>query len=317
MPFSLDKMTYGAEWELGNIDRKKQVRDGAEWDFKDNTVVSTTGIANDPKGELYQFGGEILSAPHSSPQKLTEHYGEVLTGFPEAVVNYRSNLHIHVRVPGLSEDLESCKKLLQYVNKFQQDAFDIVETIPKPDPRFLKKEVYEWELKRMKRRKKSHQHKLPEKRVEAMMNATTVQEFYENHTHKDKNGKPAWFQSPRAGINLRQMWEETNTIEFRHFPGTTNLKEFRSCVEWVKQFMIAALETNDTPFMINMENDFTFPKFEAYEFSTEQVYQWTNFDKNSRSVVSERLKQLRSLIDIDNLNTKSEDVYECVVSLSR
>ena len=316
MPFSLDTMTFGAEWELGNFDTRTSMVDGAILDHKDNTVVSSTGIANDPKCELYQFGGEILARPCDSPEELAEHYGIVLDSLPNAIVNYRSNLHIHVRVPGLSEDLEACKKLLRYVNTFQQQAFDIVETIPTPDPAQLSPERYEWALKRMKRRKTSHQHKLPEKRVTAMLAATTVQEFYEEHAHRDKNGKPAWFQCPRAAINMRQMWEDTNTIEFRHFPGTTNLKEFESCVRWVQDFMIAALTDETPPYLINMQNDYTFPDFEPYEFETEQVYQWTNFDKNSRKVVKERLEQLRSMIDIDDLNTKSEDVYECALSLS-
>ena len=316
MPFSLEGMTFGAEWELGNFDTRKPMVDGAILDHKDNTVVSSTGIANDPKCELYHFGGEILARPCDSPELLTEHYGNVLESLPDAIVNYRSNLHIHVRVPGLSEDLESCKKLLRYVDTFQQQAFDICETIPTPEKNKLSLERYAWELKRMKRRKTSHQHKLPEKRVQAMMNAQTVQEFYEEHAHRDKNGNPAWFQCPRAAINLRQMWEETNTIEFRHFPGTTDLKEFESCVRWVRDFMVAALTDETPPFMINMQNDYTFPDFEPYEFETEQMYQWTNFDKNSRKVVNHRLGQLRELIDIDNMNTTSEEVYERAISLS-
>src|SRR5690349_493203 len=51
-------LTYGLELEYGDWDRRKSMVDGAKWNDADNTCVSSTGIANDPWGKLYCFGGE-------------------------------------------------------------------------------------------------------------------------------------------------------------------------------------------------------------------------------------------------------------------
>ena len=312
-----ENWTNGVELEYGNCSVKSPLPEGAKWNTMDNTVVSSTGIANDPKGDLYEYGGEINTKPHSTIDDQICHIEEInRTLSPSPIVNYRSNLHIHIRVPGLHTDLVSLKKLLQYVVTYQEQAFEIVEQIPVPDPRVLSPEVYEWALKRMKRRKKSHQHKLPQKRIDAMMAAKTPQEFYEEHAHRNAKGEPAWFQCPRAGINIRQMFEETNTIEFRHFPGTVDMYEMESCITWCYEFLDAALNHEDrTPMDIYNDRSYIFPKFGEYEYETEQLYQYTNFDKNSRSVVKERLDGLRSLIDIDDLSISSRDIFPMMLKI--
>lgn len=307
---SIDSWTYGVELEYGNCGRHSVLPDGAKWNDKDNTCVSSTGIANDPLGKLYEYGGEINTRPTSTIEEQVNHIALINASLsPEPIVNYRSNLHIHVRVPGLSDDLEMCKKLLRYVDKYQTAAFKIVEDIPVPDRMMMSELEYEWALKRMKRRYRSHQYTMPDNRVEAMLAAKTTQEFYEEHAPLTEKGR-MWFFSPRAGINLRQMWEETNTIEFRHFPGTLDMEEMESCIRWCQLFLYAALTDEEPPYEINRKNKFKFPKFEEYEFETEQVYQATNFDGNSRTHVAQVLEKLRKEIDIDDVkNTTSKDVY--------
>lgn len=322
MAYDVKDWTYGVELEYGNCDRTIQdLPDGAKWNSLDNTCVSSTGIANDPQGKLYKFGGEINTRPTSSVDEQVEHIAKVnkflRENGPAPIVNYRSNLHIHVRVPGLKDDLPTLKKLLQYIHTYQNQAFAIVEDIPVPDRNTLPPLQYEWANKRYKRRLTSHQHTLPQKRYEAMMAATTPTEFWHEHAHKDAKGNPAWFQCPRAGINLRQMFEETNTIEFRHFPGTLKAGEMRSAINWCRDFLDLALNYDDVaPVTLLENNKYTFPQFEPYEFETEQVYQFTNFDKNSRKVVQQRLTDLRSRINIDSMDVSSVAVYQHVLELS-
>lgn len=315
MTFDIKQWTYGVELEYGNCDRTiKDLPDGAKWNSLDNTCVSSTGIANDQQGKLYKFGGEINTRPTASVDEQVEHIARVnkflRDSGPTPIVNYRSNLHIHIRVPGLKDNLPALKKLLTYINTYQEQAFAIVERIPVPDRNSLPPLEYTWAKKRYDRRLTSHQHKLPQKRVEAMMAATTPEEFWHEHAHKDAKGNPAWFQCPRAGINLRQLFEETNTIEFRHFPGTLKAGEMRSAINWCRDFLDLALNYDDVaPVTLLEKNKYTFPEFEPYEFETEQVYQFTNFDKNSRKDVAKLLEQLRQHIDIDDMNTSSKDVY--------
>lgn len=318
--FSPDTFSYGVELEYGNCWRGVTLTDGAQWNYLDNTCVSSTGIANDPQGKLYEYGGEINTRPTNTIAEQVDHIQRInktlAAGGPAPIVNYRSNLHIHVRVPGIHEDLDALKRLLRYVTTYQQQAFDITETIPVPDPKFMKPEIYKWAKKRMNRRKTSHQHTLPEKRVQAMLVATTPLEFYHEHAHKDAKGNPAWFQCPRAGINLRQLFETTNTIEFRHFPGTLNDKEMESAITWCRYFVDAALNHEDkTPKDILEDYDFKFPDFQSYEYETEQVYQATNFDKNSRKDVEKLLTKLRENVKIDVMHTSSIEVHTKLLEL--
>ena len=304
--------TCGVELEYGNVSLDCKLPGGATWNDKDNTVVSSTGIANDPKGVLYRFGGEINTSPCANIDEQVQHIDDIIACLdPAPIINYRSNLHIHVRVPGLKDDLDGLKKLLEYVTNYQQEAFACVEHIPVPNINDCKsREEFDWAMKRYKRRLRSHQYKLPEARVEAMMKATTPQEWYEEHVHLDSKGNRDWFHSVRAGINMRQMFEETETIEFRHFPGTLSNREMKDSIRWCYDFLDSALNTGLTPRQLIVKGNYKFPEFQPYEFETEQVYQWTNHDKNKKSVIKERLENLRKVIDIDDMETPSTAVYE-------
>jgi len=316
MNFSVKDWSYGVELEYGDCYRFGELPKGASWNDKDNTVVSSTGIANDPSGKLYAFGGEINTKPTDTISEQIQHIRDINEALnPRFSINYRSNLHIHIRVPGLKDDLEAVKKLLRYVDTYQQEAFDIVEHIPKPDPNRMTDQEYKGALKRYKRRQKSHQYKMPEKRVAAMLGATTTQEFFEEHAPLTEKGR-MWYFAPRAGINLRQLWEETNTIEFRHFPGTSNLNEMNSCIRWCEDFLNAALNQDDVRPLDLKDNGYQFPKFQTYNFKMEEIYQWTNFDKNSRGVVKKRLQALRDVINIDDvLNVSYLDIYDAMLKL--
>ena len=109
---------------------------------------------------------------------------------------------------------------------------------------------------------------------------------------------------------MRQMFEETETIEFRHFPGTLSSREMKDSIRWCYDFLDSALVTGLRPRDLLVKGNYKFPQFQPYEFETEQLYQWTNHDKNKKSVIKERLEDLRKVIDIDDMNTKSVDVYE-------
>jgi hypothetical protein len=310
--YPIDSLTYGAELEFGNCKIGSPLPEGASWNDQDYTCVSSTGIANDPKGITYQYGGEINTKPFASIDDLVDHIQQIQNCLhPSAIINYRSNLHIHVRVPGLREDLENCKKLLRYIDTYQQEAFDIVETIPEPSEN-LPPEVLLWARKRRNRRHRSHQYKLPKARVEAALAAKTTTEFFEEQVPMSPKGR--MYITQRAGINLRSLSSTTNTIEFRHFPGTLDAEEMRSAIRWCQNFLDAALNwDNFTPTdILNEHGPYTFPDFQPYEFETEQVYQWTNVGENSRETVLNRLKYIRQHLDIDDMRTTSAEVYKLI-----
>jgi hypothetical protein len=297
MKYNPSDFTYGVELEYADVKFGTPLPEGCAWNTKDNTIVNSTGIANDPQGKLWEFGGEINTRPTSTVEEQVEVVRQIndalsASGYP-AVINYRCNLHIHVRVPGLSKDLESCKKLMRYNIAHAQEAFDVIETIPVPNPSKMTKEAYDGAMKRYKRRQRSHQFMLPKSRTDAILAAKTVQEFYEEHAPLTEKGR-MWFFSPREGINMRQMWEETETIEFRHFPGTTDLSEMESCIRWCREYLDNVLNDKGmTPREIYWSQGFSFPDFKEYNYELECGYQLTNHDSNSRKDIARRIEHYK------------------------
>ena len=66
------RLTYGAEFEFADIRRDVELPKGATWNTKDYSIVSSTGIANDPKGKLYNLGGEINTVPTDNIEEQVE-----------------------------------------------------------------------------------------------------------------------------------------------------------------------------------------------------------------------------------------------------
>jgi hypothetical protein len=129
------------------------------------------------------------------------------------------------------------------------------------------------------------------------MSAESPEEFINGHAPKDKSGKPLWALAIRGGINLSQL-RETNTIEFRHFTPTLDIDELESCFSWVLRFMEAALVTGETPDQILSSRKWKFPPFAPYDHDIDTVFRWTDLEKNSRSVVKQRLSRMSEHFDI-------------------
>ena len=315
MKYDIESFTYGSELEYGNVDRKQELPDGASWNNQDNTVVSSTGIANDPLGVLYRWGGEINTRPTETIEEHIEHIEKVNKSLsPKPYVNNNCAFHVHIRVPGLREDLSACKRLFEYITKHQEEAFSIVETYPQPNPDWHK-EILKAAKKKYKKIKNLHQSKVQEARAKAMMEAESTEQFFQEHAPLTEKGR-MWFFAPRAGINLRQVFEETNTVEFRHFFGSNCLEEMESCLRWSQQFLHCALNTPEvTPMEIFKAGNFKFPEMKPFIFEEQYIFDYTNVDANSRKEVGKRLDLLREDLDIDNLETPIEDIFNLVRKL--
>jgi hypothetical protein len=59
MTVSMKGWTYGAEHELGDWDQRKGLPYRHKMDVRDVTCMNSDGIAADPKGKLWPYGGEI------------------------------------------------------------------------------------------------------------------------------------------------------------------------------------------------------------------------------------------------------------------
>lgn len=293
----LNGCTFGAEYEYGDVYRT-ECTPGMSWNDKDYSIVSSTGIANDPKGLLYKRGAEINSHPTASIEGQLSFFENFLKLHTECRVNYRTNLHLHIRIPGLSEDLDCLKKLLRYIDSNQVLIYRAIEPVPIPARSdYPDEEAYKGARKRYNRRLVSHQYAVPALRVKEALQASTVKEFFDAHSRKKANGGRAYGLTTRAGINLLQL-QETDTVEFRHFTNTLNSRELESCFKWVSNFIPAALDNAPVSELLSAFN-YSFPPFEPYNHWMELGYSYTNFHHNSRKVVTQRLHNLRQILNIE------------------
>lgn len=299
----LKNLTFGAEYEFGDIDRTGKLPNGLSWNSKDYSIVSSTGIANDPKGLLYTKGAEINSAPTETVAEQIDFFDALMAANLGPQLNHRTNLHLHVRVPGLSEDLVSLKRLLAYIHKNQAEIYRAIEPVPKPHlSDYNSYEEYKGALKRYKRRLVSHQYAVPEARVRKALASDSVSEFFAAHAPCGKDNKPAWGLTTRAGVNLLQL-KETDTVEFRHFTNTLDFHELTSCFVWVAAFIEGAFDNAPVEQLLSAYS-YKFPPFQLYNHDMEVGYQYTNFDKHSRKIVSERLNLLSKDLDLDRCTAK-------------
>ena len=299
MAYDTSTFSYGCELEFADVDRSTVLPEGCAFDGKDHTVVNSNGIATDPKAQTCAFGGEINVRPTDTIEQQLVVIDDIIKCFGDQItVNYRCNLHVHVRVPGLRDDLVACKQLAAYIRGHEQEVYHMIEPIPKPtSDEYTDTESMAGALKRYKRRHRSHQYRVSDNVYRAMMSAKTTQEFFNAHAPwSEKKQQHCFHLKPRAGINLRPLWEtHHNTIEFRHFPGTLSLLEYKSCLTWCQLFLDAALNSPfTTPQQILDANPWMqFPKFQPYRHDLETTYLLTSYDHCTRSEIIENLKTIK------------------------
>lgn len=237
--------TYGAEHELADWSRDVPLPEGWGIDKDDVTIVNSDGTAADPKGILTNIGGELNTPPTDSIEGQVQMLRLLKERWPEAKVNYRSNLHLHIRVPGLSTSLTALKRVADYIHSqlYDKSCLNTIEPIPVPTRgEYPVEEEYQGALRRMKRRRVSHHTVLPVGRTNKMLTADSITEFFQAEVPRTKAGNiPMWHAQPRAAVNVRQLLE-TDTIEFRHFPGTLDEDELRTAFEWCRKFLSEALQ---------------------------------------------------------------------------
>jgi hypothetical protein len=223
------------------------------------------------------FSGQLDTRPTDTLEEQVQVFKEILEMLdPKAVINYRCNLHIHVGVKGLKNDLNALKKFMSFIVTNQRNVWHLVDPIPTPMPGDFKGPgEFKGAQKRDRRRHLSHQYELPEDRVNKMMAAKTPEEFYLAHFLMSKAGIPQKHLTQRCGINLRSLWENPETIEYRHFAATLDPDEFRTCVQWCADFTRAALDGLYDAHKLYSLSKKNFPKFIKYDHQLELGYQQT------------------------------------------
>lgn len=235
--------TYGYELELSDVPRSVVIPPvfGA-WEHSERDIVNTRpphrGVAADPLGESPSVGGEINMVPTpdwpSQVVKIMDLVKWLERGGHHPAVGPTAHGHIHVHVPGLTEDVPALKRLTDYVMCNQADMvsicgrYDKHETMDAKAVRYFKEDggrhIPVWMCANI------------QSKVE------TFEDFIRMHCcGKDgvSRGRPF-----RYAINMYCL-KHTKTVEFRMFRGTLDEAHLACSFEAVEQFMNAAL--NDGP----------------------------------------------------------------------
>lgn len=290
----IETWQYGCEHELADWDQTKKLPFGFKTDDRDITMVNSNGIAVDPKGRLYSYGGEINTPPTNTLEGQVNCLEEIVDCCKNASVNYRSNLHIHVHIPGLSTDLKWLKLLQVYIHRQLPPVLDLLEPIPKPKIEELQDaEIYKGAMRRYRRRMVSHHTFLTRKRVARQLTAKSPSQFHALGVPTDKSGKPQWQCQPREAVSLRQLLQ-TDTIEFRHFPGTLNKEMLAVCLRWCRDFLQQAFAQADLlSLFTDKYSNQQFPQFPSYCHWAECRYRATCHDgSNSKQMIARNIKSI-------------------------
>ena len=241
--------TIGVELELADCRRDTPLPGRSVWDRKDYTIVNSNGVANDPAGKLWQYGGEINTEPTSSISAQVAVIGDVFAALtPAPTVNYRANFHVHVRVPGLDTDVPAVHRVLRYCAAHGRRAFELVDPLPpKPTAADVGWDVYAGAVARWRRRSVSHYALLSPRFLRAALAAQTPEAIRVAHAPISK-GKPQYHLAPRCGVNVRALWETPGqTVEFRHFCMSLDAAVLADALRWCVLFLQAALDGGPGP----------------------------------------------------------------------
>lgn len=295
MSLGFKKATIGCELELGDIDTKIKIPTSlGRWDYHDSSVMNSNGTANDPKRILNRYGGEIQVVPASSASELVERVLEIYSLFPKRDMNFTTNLHVHVRIPGLIDDLKSLKKIASYLNLYGKQFFGLIDPIPKPHfGDYHSNLEYLGARARFNRRRRSH-HTLPSSAVyKKLMEASTPTQFHLAFAPVDRKGRPQWHLVTRAGVNLAHLWKN-DCVEFRCFTMSKKPKFLLSAFRVPLLFLWEALGAHRHPVVFLKKSSLEFQPFYPYVYSQDRIFQLTSVRHRARHIAAINYRDLIS-----------------------
>ena len=218
--------TYGCEMQFGDFDARR-LDPAFRLDRREHGNMNSIGIAVDPLTKSYPYGGEVLTPFGYSPESQGEKLQLFLDLHPNAVLNHRSSLHVHIGVPGLKDHLPALKRVNRYNRTYLPRILDRIDPMPRPLGRIEETgDEFNGRIRRWRKRVTSHHTLTTEGRVKIMAEAKTLPEFFESCVSRNGKGVPNWHFLCRPAVNLIRLYkigkEDFPTVEFRHFPGTLN-----------------------------------------------------------------------------------------------
>lgn len=284
--------TYGVELEWPDVDCTAALPDGWAWSATDYTIVNSNGVANDPRRRLVLHGGELNSPPADSPSELAEACAQRWKAMRPGW-NYRSNLHIHVRVPGLESDVAALQRIASYTRAHLPAALPsldpligLLEGLTDPDELTAA-------IARRRHSERSRHYFLPAHRHAARMAASAVPQALAAEVPRTRQGRPAWALASREAVNLRSL-RKHGTVEFRCFAAPREGEHIYAAACFARDWLHAALTDADPAGPVTTWAP-ALPKQPPFDARLERGWRYTNFKHNKRSTVAARLQELGAM----------------------
>jgi hypothetical protein len=282
--------TFGAELEWPDVDVRSKLPDGWAWSRTDYTVVGSDGVANDPLRKLVFRSGELNTPVCDSVEELAERVAEVRRQLKPGH-NYRSNLHVHVAAPEFA-DVAEVRKLADFSWRMLPGTLKMSDPLNGLFSGLTDEDEIAGAKKRAEHSERSRHFFISDARHERRMSEPTVAGMVEAGVPRRKlDGKPAWALAPREAVNLLSL-RKHGTVEFRCFAGDSEDVHVWAAASFCRDWVSAALnevEVFELPYFFDL------PPQAPFQLKLERGWEWTNFKKNKREVVRERLEAMGKL----------------------
>jgi hypothetical protein len=289
--YDRNTFTYGFEIEWGDIDRNMPIPpELGAWEFCETDIINLRepyrGIGSDPKGVNPPVGGEINTKPTKTMEeqidnimKLHDMFVEHGTPPTAGCVNHG---HLHIHVPGLTEDIDALKRLSRYLRDNQHMTID---------------RCYQFRIMPNMEMTKTAKTYLKHDGGRIMpdwlgTNLATVPVDFEDWIRVHCCGKDAKTQSRpfRYGIHTYAL-KNSKTIEFRCFRSSVDRKEITDCFRFATDWIDAALNDGPDVQELFLQNDYKFPPFE-YEHEMYVGWEKTKHERTDRNLDDETAEKL-------------------------
>lgn len=283
--------TYGFEIEWGDIDRKMPIpKELGSWEYCETDIINMRtpyrGLASDPKGINPPVGGEINMMPTKTWQQQVDNIMKVkelfeVHGSPPTAgcVNHG---HLHIHVPGLTEDIDALKRLMRYIKDNQHITME----------RVYQFRVYP-NMEMTKTAKTYLKHDGGRIAPDwLLINLATVPVDFEDWLRVHCCGKDAKTLSRpfRYGIHTYAL-KNSKTVEFRCFRSSIDRREIEDSFRFATAFMDAALNNGPDVQEILFSYDYKFPPF-TYDHEMYMGWEKTKYQRTDRNLDNETAEKL-------------------------
>ena len=286
--FCPSTFSWGYELEVGDVSRSAKIPNSlGAWEYAETDVINLKPpyqyVACDPLGKSPPVGGEINTIPTATWKAQCKAITKILSlpTFRNATVCSTSHNHIHVRVPGLRDNIAALKRLHRYIVANQEAALAACYPFHNCSEMSQIKGIRSY-------LKYDGGRRLPEYIANNVCKyAKCFEDVIRLHCcGKDgvSRGRPF-----RFAVNVYCM-KHLDTIEFRWYRSSLNPREISSYFKFAELFLVAALNTGEPISQLLDQHNLQFPKF---RFNLQECLGWqrTRWDKS-------RGKKVRTYVEV-------------------